>query len=425
MIPLLLLSFFVLLCLGVPIGISLGLSSLIGLVVFSDIPLVVVVQRMFVSVDSFPLLAVPLFMLAANLMGSGGISRRIIDFSSSVVGHFRGGLAQVNIFASMVFAGISGSSVADTAGIGKVVIPAMIEKKYDRGYTAAVTAISSTIGSIIPPSIPMVVIGSMVGVSVGKLFLGGIIPGILIGVIQMVIAWVIAKKAGYPKQRDGFNFLFFLRQLKRAIWALLLFIIIIGGIILGIFTPTEAGAVAVVYALVVGTFVYKELDLKSITKALWDTALSTSKVFFVISTAGLFTWILTAYGFPNVIRDFLFSITSSPTMIMILVCLIILVITTFMESLSTLTLLIPILYPIVEQVGIDPIFFGVMVVICLGVGMVTPPVGLCLYVASDISEVSVPTTTKALLPFIGAVLGIVVLLFVFPQLITFIPNVFL
>lgn len=425
MITTLLLVFFVLLFLGTPIAVALGFSSLIGLVLHSSTPLIVIIQRMFVAVDSFPLMAVPLYMFAANLMGSGGISKRIINFSNTIVGNVTGGLAQVNIFASMIFAGISGSSVADTAGIGNIVIPAMIKDKYDRGYTAAVTAISSTIGSIIPPSIPMVVIGAMLGVSVGKLFLGGLLPGILIGLAQMLVAWVIARKSHYPKSGNRFSIREFIIQTKTAIWALFMPILVVGGIVFGVFTPTEAGAIAVLYAFLVGRFVYRELTFEYILKSLWDTALSTAKVFFIIATAGLFTWLLTANGFPNIVYDFLISITKNPTIMMILICLIILLITTFMESLATLMLLVPILYPIAQKMGIDPTFFGVMIVICIGVGMVTPPVGLCLYVAADISGVSIPKASKALIPFIFIVIAVGVLIFIFPGIITYVPNLLL
>lgn len=425
MIPILLVSFFIFLALGFPVAIALGLSALLGLISHPGIPLVVIVQRMFVAIDSFPLMAVPLYMLAGFLMGSGGVSKRIINFSNSLVGHITGGLAHVNILTSMIFAGISGSAVADTAGIGNILIPSMVEHKYSRPYSSAVTAISSTIGIVIPPSIPMVIIGAMLGVSVGKLFLGGIIPGLLIGFSLMFTAYIIAKKEKFPKHRQNIDVKAIIRNFFDAFWALLMPIIIIGGIVVGIFTPTEAGAVAVTYALLAGVVIYKELTFPFILECLWNTAISTAKVFFVIATAGLYTWLLTANGFPMLVGNFLLSITTSPTVMMALIVAILLGITSFMESIATLVLLLPILFPVAQQVGIDPIYFGVMVVVSIGVGLVTPPVGLCLYVAADIANVSLLEASKALIPFIVTIIILLIVLLFTPVLITYIPELIL
>ncbi len=421
MIALLLIGFFALLVLGVPIAVALGLSSLLALVTQQGIPLVVIIQRMFVSVDSFPLMAVPLYMLAGNLMGSGGISRRIIDFSNSLVGHLTGGLAHVNILASMIFAGISGSAVADTAGIGKILIPNMIRENYNRSYSAAVTGISSTIGIIIPPSIPMVIIGAMLGVSVGKLFLGGIIPGLAVGFALMLTAYLVLRRGRSTVRKNRFAFKAVLRSAADALWSILMPVVVVGGIVLGVFTPTEAGAVAVAYALIVGLVVYRELKFRFILECLWQTALATAKVFFIIAMAGLYTWLLTVNGFPALVGRFLLSITRSPTVMMGLMVLMLILITTFMESIATLILLLPILYPVSQQVGIDPIYFGVMVVISIGIGLVTPPVGLCLFVAADIAQVRVHQATQALLPFIFTVVVILGLLLLLPGLVTVIP----
>ena len=425
MIPILLISFFLFLGIGFPVAIALGLSSLLGLIAQPGIPLVVIVQRMFVAVDSFPLMAVPLYMLAGFLMGSGGISRRILSFSNALVGHITGGLAHVNILASMIFAGISGSAVADTAGIGNIIIPSMVEQKYSRPYSSAVTAISSTIGIVIPPSIPMVIIGAMLGVSVGKLFLGGIIPGLLIGFSLMLTAFIIAKKEKFPKQSQKISPKTIVRNFVEAFWALLMPVIIVGGIVAGVFTPTEAGAVAVTYALIAGVFIYRELKLPFIVECLWETGISSAKVFFIIATAGLYTWLLTAHGFPRLVGKLLLSITTSPTIMMALIVAILLLITTFMESIATIILLLPILFPVAQQVGIDPIYFGVMVVISVGVGLVTPPVGLCLYVAADIAKVGIPEASKALIPFIITIVILLILFLFTPFLITYIPELIL
>jgi tripartite ATP-independent transporter DctM subunit len=422
MITLLLVTFFLMLALGFPIGVAFGLSSVLGLLAARSIPLVVTIQRIFVSLDSFPLMAVPLYMLAGFLMGSGGISRRIISFSSSLVGHLTGGLAHVNILASMIFAGISGSAVADTAGIGNILIPNMIREKYSRPYSAAVTAISSTIGIVIPPSIPMVIIGAMLGISVGKLFLGGIIPGLLIGFALMLTAYIIARRDKVGRTQDHLDLRNVLRTGADALWSLLMPVVIVGGIVLGVFTPTEAGAVAVAYAFVVGVFIYRELDLEHILRCLRDTALATAKVFFIIAMAGLYTWLLTVNGFPALVGRFLLSITRSPVVMMGLIVLVMLLITTFMESIAALILLLPILYPVVVQVGIDPVYFGVMVVISIGIGLVTPPVGLCLYIAADIAEVRIAEGTRALMPFILTIVAILGILLLIPELILLIPQ---
>jgi len=422
MILLLLISFFIFLILGFPIGVALGLSCLLGLVWQHQIPLVIIIQRMFVAVDSFPLMAVPLYMLAGFLMGSGGISRRIINFANSLVGHIVGGLAHVNILASMIFAGISGSAVADTAGIGSIIIPAMIKQKYSRPYTTAVTAISSTIGIVIPPSIPMVILGAMLGVSVGKLFLGGILPGIMIGLSLMGVAYILVRKKNIYRDTQGFQIKKILINFVDAFWALLMPVIVVGGIVGGIFTPTEAGAIAVAYALIVGAFVYKELKLRYIVECLWKSALSTAKVFFIIATAGLYSWLLTANGFPTIVGRVLLSITNSPGIMIAIMVVILLIITTFMESIATLILLVPILFPVAQQVGIDPTYFGVMVVVSIGIGLVTPPVGLCLYVAADLAKVKVYAASKALLPFILVMILLLVLFVFFPSFITYIPE---
>lgn len=422
MIAILLISFFVFLALGFPIAVALGLSSLLGLVCEGGTPLVVIVQRMFVVLDSFPLLAVPLYMLAGLLMDSGGISRRILRFSSSLVGHVTGGLAHMNILASMIFAGISGSAVADTAGIGNIVIPAMIQHRYPRSYACAVAAVSSTVGIVIPPSIPMVIIGAMLGISVGKLFLGGIVPGVLIGLSLMVTAYIVAKRKNLPREQRRAGWEVILKELAGAFWALLMPVLIVGGIVTGMFTPTEAGAVAVSYAVVVGCFVFRELNLPAIISCLHKTGLGCAKVFFIIATAGLYTWLLTAHGFPALVGRFLLSITDSPRVMMAMMAIILLLITTFMESIAALILLMPILYPVAQQVGIDGTYFGVMVVVSIGVGLVTPPVGLCLYVSADIGKAGIAEVSRALVPFILTVALILILLLFVPGLITAIPQ---
>ncbi|NLG79271.1 MAG: TRAP transporter large permease [Firmicutes bacterium] len=417
----LLASFFLFTAAGFPIAVALGISTLVGLMLQPNVPLVLVAQRMFTAMDSFPLMALPLFLLAGALMGVGGISRRIINLSAALVGHITGGLAHVSILASMIFAGISGSAVADTAGIGGIMIPSMIEKKYPRQYAAAVTAAASTIGVIIPPSIPMVICGAMVSVSVGGMFLGGVVPGVIIGLALMAVAYYYARREGYARYKRA-SLKEILAAFRSAFWAVTMPVAIVGGIVGGVFTPTEAGAVAVLYALVIGTLVYKELTFKDIVRALWDSALSSAKILFIIGTASLFAWLLTADGFPQLVGRALLSTTKNPTVMMFIISGILLVVGTFMESIAALILLMPVLFPISQQLGIDSVYFGVIVVIALAIGLVTPPVGVCLYVATDISRLPLGATSRALVPFIAVMMGTLILFLLVPDLILALPR---
>ena len=418
----LLIIFLVLLIFGVPIAIALGLSSVLSLIIYPSFELIIVIQRMFVSINSFPLLALPLFMLAGLLMGSGGISKRIVDFSYSVVGGITGGLAHVTIMASMIFAGISGAAVADTVAIGNLLIPSMVSKKYSPSLSASVTAIASTIGIIIPPSIPMVILGSMLGISVGRLFIGGVIPGIVIGLSLMITSYFIVKKRNLPTEKNIFSFRKLLKNFWQSIWSLLMPVIVIGGIVLGVFTPTEAGAMAVVYALIVGFFIYKELTIKYVIKCIWEAALTSAKILIIIATAGLFSWLLVVNGLPTIVKKFLFSITESTTLMMFIMMFILIVITTFMESLASLVIFVPIFYPVTQQIGIDPIYFGVMMTIGIAVGLITPPVGLCLYAAADIAGINMFEVFKDLKSYLLIEFAIVIILILLPQLVTFLPN---
>ncbi len=418
MIAFLLIAFAVLLIIGSPIAAALGLSSALGMVFLGGTNLVAIGQRMFEGMNSFALLAIPLYTFAALIMGSGGISKRLIDFCYACVGHIYGGLAHVNVLASMIFAGISGSAAADTAGLSAMIMREMVAKKYSKPFSVAVTAISSTIGIIIPPSIPMVVIAGILGLSTGKMFLGGIIPGIILGIGQMVVSYFIAKKEGVAREDRKLDWKLIFRTFKSSIFALLMPFVIIGSILSGFVSPTEAAVIAVVYGLVVGLFIYRELKWKDIVEALKETVRTSAKIFILIGAAALFTKLLTTAGFHIIVKDFLLSISTDPTVILIIILGIILVVTTFMESIATLTLLMPVLYPVAQAVGIDPNVFSVLVVVCIGVGLVTPPVGMCLYVAADLMGVKIGAATKALLPFIGVTILCILLFMLFPQVIT-------
>lgn len=411
-------SFFVMMFLGVPIGISLGLSAM-GCIAFFDAgSMVTVCQRMFEGMNSWALLAIPLYTFAGYTMSKGGISERLMNFCYSIVGHIYGGLAHVNVLSSMIFAGISGSAVADTAGVSGMFMPEMVRKGYSKELTVSVTAISSTIGIIIPPSIPMVVIAGICNISTGKLFLGGIIPGILIGVCQMILCYIFAKKEGVDKEPGHFSWGPLWQSFLQSWPALLMPVIIIGTITAGIVSPTEAGAIAVAYGLIVGGLVYKEFKLADLKAAFIETVRVSGRIFVVIGAAKLFTIMLTTAGFDKWLTSRMLNVSTNPTVILIMILLLFFIVTMFMESIATLTLFMPIVFPIAMSVGIDPIVLGVLVTVVIGVGLVTPPVGMCIYVACDLMKIRVGQTLKYLGWFILGTFVCIGILIAFQGLIT-------
>lgn len=422
MIAWLLISFFVMLALGVPIAMSLGLAAIGGILFLDGGGIVTIAQRMFEGMNSFALLAIPLYTFAGYTMSKGGISKRLMDFCYSIVGHIYGGLAHVNVLSSMIFAGISGSAVADTAGVSGMFMPEMIRKGYSKKFTIAVTAISSTIGIIIPPSIPMVVMAGICGVSTGRLFLGGIIPGILCGFAQMIVSYFMAKKEGIQKEPGHFTIKPVLIGFKESWPALLMPIIIVGSIMLGIVSPTEAGVIAVVYGLFAGGVIYRELTWADIKFAFMDTVRVSGRIFVIIGAAKLYTIMLTTAGFDKWVANTMLGVSENPTVILIIILVIFFIVTMFMESIATLTLFMPILFPIAMQVGIDPIVLCVLITVVIGVGLVTPPVGMCIYVACDLMHEKVGDVFPTLLPFLAATFIAIALMIAFPQLITGIPN---
>lgn len=418
MIAWLLISFAVMMVLGVPIGISLGLSAMGGIIFLDGGSLVTVTQRMFEGMNSWALLAVPLYTFAGYTMSKGGISKRLMDFCYSIVGHIYGGLAHVNVLASMIFAGISGSAVADTAGVSGMFMPEMVRKGYSKELSVTVTAVSSTIGIIIPPSIPMVVIAGICGISTGKMFLGGILPGILIGIVQMVISYFFAKKEGVQPESGRFTF----KELGRTFlgsWpALLMPFVIITTITSGIVSPTEAGAIAVVYGLFCGGIVYKELKLEDIKFCFTETVRVSARIFVVIAGAKLYTILLTTAGFDRWLTGVMLGVSTNPTIILTMILLLFFFVTMFMESIAALTLFMPIVFPIAMSVGVDPIVLGVLVTCMIGVGLVTPPVGMCLYVACDLMKIRIGSTFKYLLWYILGSFVVFAICMAFPSLIT-------
>jgi tripartite ATP-independent transporter DctM subunit len=415
-------SFLILIFISVPIAFSLGISSIIYLLI-ADIPLSIVPQKMFAGLNSFVLLCIPGFILAGNLMNAGGITERIIGFTNNFVGHIRGGLGLANVGSSMGFAGISGTALADTASIGSVMIPAMKKEGYDADFSAAVTSSSSTVGPIIPPSLPMIIVGTLASVSIGDLFLAGAVPGVLLGLSLMLVTYVISVKRKYPKgERQPIGVI--AKSFTGAFWALLMTFVILFGILGGYFTPTEASIVAVVYALVVGLFVYKELKLKDLPKILLDSMVSTASIMFLVGFANLFGWILVSEQIPVLVADGILGISDNPIVVILLINLLLLFVGTFMETIAALVILFPVLLPVASSVGMDPVHFGVMMVLNLVIGLSTPPVGVCLFVASSIGKVSIGKTSKALLPFLGASLVVLLLVAFIPEITLFLPGLF-
>lgn len=409
--------------LGVPIAFSLGIASVATLEFASNLPLTLAAQRLFTGADSFPLMAIPFFMLAGELMEAGGISRRLFDFAHALVGFVVGGLAMVAVVAAMFFAGISGAAAADTAAVGAVSIPAMIRKGYHKGFAAAVQAAGGSIGVIIPPSIPMIIYGVVGGVSIGKMFLGGFIPGALIGCSLMIVSYFLAKKAGYEK--DSFQGVKAIgRTFLGAFWALLMPLIILGGILGGVFTPTEAAVVASVYGAIVGFGIYRELRLRDLPKILAKAAISTSTVMLLIATANIFGWILTAERVPQSVAAYLVSLTSSPMVLYSLILICLLVVGTFMETSASLIILTPVFLPVIQQFGIDPVHFGVVMVTALAIGMLTPPLGICLFISCNIAQIQLSEIIKYILPFLLVMIGVLLLMTYVPEIVMFIPNMY-
>jgi len=408
------LIFFGLLLLGTPIGFALGITAVLSLAKMSGIdqlPILLnpgsdififkmVSQRFYAGLDMFTLMAMPFFIFAGAIMNKSGITHRLVQFSNTLVGHLRGGLAHANIVASIFFSGMTGAAVSDTAAIGTMLIPAMEEDGYDKDFSAAVTAASSIIGPTIPPSNMMVIYGSLMSVSIAGLFAAGFVPGLLIAIFLMILSGFISKKRGYPKS-DRSSLKQMLLATKDAILPLLMPIIILGGILTGIFTPTEAAAVAVGYAFIIGFFVLRTLKIGDIPDLLYQTGKTTGVVFLIIGSASILGWILTMERVPEAVAAGFLSISNNPHIILLFILVLMLIVGMFMDIAAALIILGPILHPIaVNNLGIDPIHFGIIMVLSLNLALMTPPVGACLFVACNISKLSLEALTKAIWPFI-------------------------
>lgn len=423
MVAILFLSLAVLLVIGVPISIALGVASLAAVLTSSDLPGMVVVQRMAIGTDSFPLMAIPFFVLAGGLMENGGISKRLVNFATALVGHITGGLALVSVLAAMFFAGISGSAAADTAAIGSLLIPAMIHKGFKPAFATSIQASAGSIGVIIPPSIPMVVYGITTGVSIGAMFLGGFIPGIMMGLSLMLVSRYYAKKYNYPKE-EKLTLKQTWESFKGAILALMTAFIIVGGIIFGIFTATESAVVACIYSFIVGMFVYKELKLKDLPNILLGSAITTSVVMLCVATATAFAWILTSNRIPQLIAEVMLSVADSKVMILIFISVIMLIVGTFLDTTPAIVMLAPILAPVATAFGIHPVHLGVIIVVNLAIGMCTPPVGLCLFVGCGISGLTLSKVVKDMVPFLAVMIAVLMVITFVPETVLFVPRLF-
>lgn len=420
MIAVLALVFVVCLLLRFPIAFALGLSCLAYLIA-AGIPLIVVPMKMYSGIDVFVLLSVPGFILAGNLMNQGGLTGKIITFCNHLFGHIRGGLALANVGTSMLFAGISGTAISDTASIGAVMIPAMKKEGYDGPFASAITAVSSTVGPIIPPSVPMIIAATLSGLSVGKLFLAGVLPGLMLGLGMMLTAYIIARRRAYPKRERSS-----LRQIGKGFldtfWALLMTIIILFGIIGGIFTPTEASIIAVLYALLVGLFVYRKLSYKRILVVVLDSMKVSASLMLIIGFANLFGWILITEQFPQWISQEILAFTSNKYLVLLLINILLIVVGTFMETVAALLILFPILLGVATGVGVAPLHFALIAVLNLVIGLTTPPLGICLFVASSIGKTPIGQVSRASLPFLAVNLGILALVTLVPELCLWLPS---
>ncbi|BCJ86920.1 TRAP transporter large permease [Effusibacillus dendaii] len=412
---------FVLFFLRIPIAFALGITSLVGLLL-SDTDLVVIAQKSFSGIDSFTLVAIPLFVLAGEIMTVGGISKRLVNFAELLVGHLPAGLALVAVLACTFFSAISGSAIADAAAIGGILIPAMIAQGYDRRFASTLVASASTIGPVIPPSIPMILYGVMASVSIGDLFLAGVTPGILMAVGLMAYVYYVGKKQNIRGREKMASRKEIMVGLKDAFLALLLPVIIIGGFRSGIFTATESGVIAVVYALIIGVFVYKELTIKMLPKVLLESAVSSATILFVIANATLFTWLLSYHDIPDQLGDLVTSISSAPWVTLLLINVVLLIAGTFIDTISALTIFTPLFLPVATTAGVDPVHLGIIITVNLTIGMITPPLGVCLFVTSAIAKVNLAQMVRPLLPQLLILLVILVLVTYWPNLSLFLPH---
>ena len=412
--------FFGTLLIGLPVAFCLCFTAIVTMYM-QDISPLAFVQNLSLGINSFPLLAVPFFILSGLLMNTGGMTHRIFNFANYIVGPIRGGLGQVNIAASLVFAGMSGAAVADAAGLGVVEIKAMKDAGYDSDFSVAITAASSTIGPIIPPSIIMVIYGIAAEVSIGRLFIGGILPGLLMTLALGTLTYVIAKRRNYPVEKRV-KFGVMVKGFFEALPALCSPLIIVGGILGGIFTPTEAGAVAVLYSLILGLFVYRELKLRDLPRIFLEAMLTTSLLLFIVGAAKTFGWVLTYFRIPAEFAAFITTLTNDPTLIIFLFIGVYLILGCFMEAAATVIMTVPVVLPLITSVGIDPIFFGVLVSMCMSIGTLTPPLGIVMFIMCEIGDISIERYTRVIMPYLAVLISVILMMGFFPEIVLYLPN---
>lgn len=417
---LMIVSMLVFFTLSVPVAVSIGLAGLLG-VAHEGMTWLVVAQQIYAALDKYPLVAVPFFILAGNLMEAGGISERMVEFAKSLVGGMQGGLAISCVLTCMIFAAVAGSSVATTFAVGAILIPAMLRHGYPRPFAASLQATSAELGVIIPPSVPMILFAVSTDTSVGELFIAGVGPGILIAGALMLYVWLYAKRHGYGK-RDGEGKLPVWVAFKRAWWALLMPVIILGGIYGGIFTPTEASAVAVVYALFVGIFVYRRLDLKTLSHTFHRSVISTSVIMFIIANAGVFGFLLNRAGIPQALGDWLSMLFTDQFTFLLGMNVALFLVGMFIETSASIVVLAPLLLPVAMHFGVDPAHFGVIMVVNLALGMVTPPFGVNLFAACTVAQISIERLVRTLVPFVLVTFGCLMVITYVPQLSLFLKD---
>jgi tripartite ATP-independent transporter DctM subunit len=421
------LQIVVIMLIGFAIGLPVAYSLLVPALIYlfnQHVPLFLIVQKMANGVESFPLLAVPFFIAAGELMNTGGVTRRLVNLASTVVGHITGGLAHVTVVANMIMAGMSGSAIADAAGTGRVLIPAMEQEKFSKPFAAAIVSAAGTIGPIIPPSIPFVLFGFIASTSVGRLFLGGIVPGILMGLFLMVTAYIVSKKRNYPRHPRA-TLVQFWAALKESSWALVMPLLILGGILSGVFTPTEAAGIAALYGLFVGFFIYKEIKVQDLLPIATRVVRSTATVLFIVAAASVLQYIFTRELVGEALLDLFMPFVQRPYLALFLINILFLALGCIMETTALLLLFTPIFLPLIDKLGVDRVHFGVFYVLNLMIGTLTPPVGTVMYVILNISKISMMEFTKEIWPMLIALTAVLFLITYYPPFVLYIPNLFM
>ena len=417
-------AFLVLLIIGMPIVFAMALSSVAFLLVYGQtIPLTVIPHQMVAGVDNFPLLAIPFFFLAGELMNAAGITQRLVEFAAAIVGHIRGGLAYVVIVTNIIMAGFSGTALADASATGSVLIPAMKRQGYHAEFAAAITAAAATIGPIIPPSIPMIIYAVVAEVSVGSLFLAGVIPGLLMGAYLCLVTFFLSRRRGYPVARRST-----LRQAwaatRRAIWALMASVIILGGIVTGVVTATEAGVLAVAYSLFVGFFIHKELRFRELPQIFCRTAVGTAVIMIIVGASGIMGWLVANMKIGDAVLAGVTALTQSPWAILLLMNVFFLIVGCLMDPLAGMLVFVPVFLPLIKHVHIDPVHFGLVVVLNLMIGLLTPPVGYLLFMSAEMAGVSIDAVVREVLPLLAALLVVLAISTYWPGMVMFVPNLF-